>query len=151
MITFQTDTVREQEIFFFLGISSFIISNIYTVFTTRRRKKMESLYSFRLPPALSYFRNLSITAWKETKLRHVVSINTERNLLDRSLETCQNRFCSFCQLFETTLEIIWSVCSIMPNFTYLAQRVLSKSQSLGFLPVICTALSCKSLHDWTPR
>lgn len=80
---------------------------------------MESLYSFRLPPALSYFRNLSITALKETKLRHVVSINTEKNLLDRSLETCQSHFCSFCQLLETTLEIIWSVCSTMPNFTSL--------------------------------
>lgn len=80
---------------------------------------MESLYSFRLPPALSYFRNLSITALKETKLRHVVSINTEKNLLDRSLETCQSHFCSFCQLLETTLEIIWSVCFTMPNFTSL--------------------------------
>lgn len=80
---------------------------------------MESLYSFRLPPALSYFRNLFIIALKETKLRHVVSINTEKNLLDRSLETCQSHFCSFCQLLETTLEIIWSVCSTMPDFTSL--------------------------------
>lgn len=33
----------------------------------------------------------------------------------------------------------------------LAQRVLSKSQAVGFLPVICTTLSCKSLHERTPR
>lgn len=121
-------TVSEQDIS--LGISSFIISNIYTVFTTRRRRKKENLYSFRLPPATSFFRNLSFTALKQTKLRHVISINTERNLFQTEVQKLAKAiFCSFCQLLEPTLEIIWSVCSTMPSFISLLHSELFQTRS----------------------
>lgn len=56
----------------------------------------------RLPPATSFFRNLSFTAFKETKLRHVIFYQCrEKPLLDRSFETCQSHFLQLLSAFGT--------------------------------------------------
>lgn len=144
-------TVSEQDIS--LGISSFIISNIYTVFTTRRRRKKENLYSFRLPPATSFFRNLSFTALKQTKLRHVISINTERNLFQTEVQKLAKAiFLQLLSAFGThARDHLERLLHNAKSYFSPAQQALSKSQSVGFLTVVGTTLSCKSLHDWTPR